>query len=221
MPLPPDNNGLHLVPRETPAVPAYARNSRNRHWGRQLWFRIRVEGKTMAQAWMEVSPDSSANSKKSASNMCSRFMKWYDREYPETFDEAGLVFDLGPHSLMSTIRDMLNAVVWRWDAKKGKYAPTKEPDHKTRAAGVDRLIKTMEMSDRWMKRAVGEEMPTDLQSPPKIDTPQEFETWAREQDEKQWAERERAAEEMKRLRDKRLADRGTASMEEQGRELSV
>ena len=159
MPPPPDNNGLHLVPRETPAVPAYARNSRNRHRGRQLWFRIRVEGKTMAQAWMEVSPDSSANSKKSASNMCSRFMKWYDREYPETFDEAGLVFDLGPHSMMATVRDMLKAVVWRWNAEQGKYLPTEQPDFKARAAGFDRLKALIEMSDREARGVQGSDKP--------------------------------------------------------------
>ena len=88
MPPPPDNNDRSLVPREPPAVPAYASNSRNRHWGRQLWFRIRVEGKTMAQAWMEVFPSSKASSKKSAYDRCSRFMKWYDVTYPETIDEA-------------------------------------------------------------------------------------------------------------------------------------
>ena len=104
MPPPPDNNGLHLVPREPPAVPAYARNSRNRHWGRQLWWRVRGEEKTMAQAWMEVFPDSSASSKKNASDMCSRFLKWYDREYPETLEESGAEHDFGPHTLMEDSR---------------------------------------------------------------------------------------------------------------------
>ena len=87
---PSDNNGLHLVPQETPAAPAYARNSRNRHWGRQLWFRIRVEGKTYAQAWMEVFPESGASSKKTARDMCSRFLKWYEAAYPKTIEEAPL-----------------------------------------------------------------------------------------------------------------------------------
>ena len=219
MTLPPDNNGLHLVPRETPAVPAYARNSRNRHWGRQLWWRVRVEGKTMAQAWMEVFPDSKASSRDSARNMCSRFMKWYDREYPETLEESGAEHDFGPHTLMELLDDLRNAVVWRWDAEKGEHVPTKQPDYKARAAAFDRLMKVIEASDRWKKRAVGEEAPTDLQLPPKFDTPQEFETWAREQDMKKRIEMEResAAEEMKRLREKRLADRGTTSMEEQER----
>ena len=219
MTLPPDNNGLHLVPRETPAVPAYARNSRNRHRGRQLWFRIRVERKPMAQAWMEVFPESSANSKKSASNMCSRFMKWYDATYPETFEEAASEFDLGPHRMMAAVNDMLEAVVWRWDAKKGEYVPTKQPDHKARAAGVDRLKAMIEMSDRFQKRTIGEETPTDLQLPPKFNTPQEFETWAEAQDVKQKAESEleQAAEEMQRLRMQRLAERQTTTTEQQER----
>ena len=173
----------------------------------------------MAQAWMEVFPESAANSKKSASNMCSRFMKWYEAAYPETLEESGAEYDLGPHTLMQIIDDLRSAVVWRWDAVKGEHVPTKQPDYRARAAAFDRLIKAMEMSDRWKKRAVGEETPTDLQLPPKFNTPQEFETWARDQDMKKRIEMEResAAEEMQRLREKRLADRGTASMEEQER----
>ena len=178
MPPPPDNNGLHLAPQEIPAAPAYARNSRNRHWGRQLWWRVRVEGKTCAQAWVEVFPDSKASNQKIAYNMCSRFLKWYEAAYPETLEESGAEFDLGPHSTMSTIRDMLEAVVWRWNAEKSEYVPMDQPDHKARAAGVDRLKGMIEMSDRFQRRTVGAETPTDLQSPPKIDTPQEFETWA-------------------------------------------
>ena len=219
MPPPPDNNDRSLVPQENPAAPAYAQNSRNRHVGRQLWFRIRVERKPMAQAWMEVFPESGANSKKSASNMCSRFMKWYDVTYPETFEEAASEFDLGPHRMMAAVNDMLEAVVWRWNAEKGEHVPTKQPDYKARAAGVAWLKAMIEMSDRFQKRTIGAETPTDLQLPPKFDTPQEFETWARKQDMKKRIEMEResASEEMKRLRDKRLAERGTTSMEEQER----
>ena len=66
--------------------------------------------------------------------MCSRFMKWYDREYPETLEESGAEHDLGPHTLMELLDDMLNAVVWRWDAEKGEHVPTKQPDYKARAA---------------------------------------------------------------------------------------
>ena len=211
---PSDNNGLHLVPRETLAVPAYARNARNRHWGRQLWWCVRVEGKTYAQAWTEVFPESRASSKKNARDMCSRFLKWYDVIYPETFEESATEFNLGPQRMMALVDDMLNAVVWRWDPEKGEHVPTKQPDYKARVAAWDRLKTAMEMSDRWKKRAVGDESPTDLQLPPKFDTPQQFEEWAVEQDVKRQAEleRERAAEEMKRLREKRLADRRTTSM---------
>ena len=156
---PPDNNGLILVPQETPAAPAYARNSRNRHWGRQLWWRIRVEGKPPAQAWMAGFPSSKASSKKSAYYRCSRFMRWYEATYPETLEESGAEYDLGPHSMVATVRDMLKAVVWRWNAEQGKYLPTEQPDFKARAAGFDRLKALIEMSDREARGVQGSDKP--------------------------------------------------------------
>lgn len=195
------------APQQVTTVNRFAGSETNRMLGYRIWFHVRVELVTKVDAWRGVFPDSKA-SDESARVMCSRFLKWYEEEYPPTFDRAAAALGLSPYYILQQIKLMMDATLWEWDESKKKKVNTGRPDLKMRLLGMRELIKLVKDSEKWRREFVEQrkEKPTDMHLPPEHTTVEEWEKWAQGQDLKGGIERARA--DATKARDERLNAEG-------------
>ena len=106
-------------PVERTVVKYYEPSETNRINGYRLWFRIRVEGVTPAEAWRGVFPGSTS-SDSSARVQAQRLLKFYEEEYPPTFAQVANALGLSPYVLLANLKDALEATIWEWDDKLKK-----------------------------------------------------------------------------------------------------
>ena len=202
------------VPRDQPQeqpklkkVSPYVASETNRILGYRLWFRVKHEHVSPADAWGEVFPNSKSRGD-NAKNQANRFLKWYEETYPPTFDQVANALGLTPYMIMKNIRLMMRATLWKWSEADKKEVNTGRPDLKMRAMGHDRLMKLVEKSERWRKQFLEQEAnrPTQLNTPPEHATVEEWEAWRDKQDTIAKIERDRKA--ATEARNRRLQEEG-------------
>lgn len=195
------------VPIEKQGRKYYERNKLNAHIGRLLWFRVRVQGMSTHDAWMDLHPDTKA-ARRSVQVMASRFLKWYDENYPATFHEIAQAYNLNPDRMGEILDECFNAKIWRWDPKQEQYVETNEPNLKMRLAAWDRLLKLMEKDEKWRKQFLEQEQdrPMQFNIPPEHATVEQWEEWAKSQDLIGSIERRR--KEATEARNRRLQEEG-------------
>ena len=170
-------------PEEKTGRKYFERNTKNARTGRILWFRVRVQGMSTHDAWVSIFPNGSKN-RRSIQQQASRFLRWYEENYPGTFHEIAAAFDLTPQRMGEQLDEMFHAKVWRWDPKQEKHVETDEPNWKVRTAAFDRLLKLIEKDEKWRRQFIeqDESRPVNLATIPEFKTMEEFEAWKANRD---------------------------------------
>ena len=167
--------------------------------GKALWYRVRIEGSTLLDAWRAVKPDSAATDR-SSEVQASRLLNWYEQNHHptvmEAFDSVGLTIT---HAVR-VCKDATKAEMYIWDGANQSHVA--KPDHKVRLMAVDRMLKLVGL-DRKVRRelTIGmEEAPNQINTPPESASVEEWDRW-RQAVEADKLERHRSAQaEMARIR---------------------
>lgn len=152
----------------------------NRIFGKALWHRVRIEGMTLADAYLSLRPNAQT-SHRSASQTASRWIRWFEARFPYSISEALEAAGINILEMAKELKKLTEAKRQIWDEEAKDYKESKMPDPHVHLKAWELVLKLVRIETlEHGKFNAHKERKNQLLFPPSFKTMEEFEAAAKE-----------------------------------------